>query len=145
VSSAPQPPNLHASTVAFGPNAGVLITGPSGSGKSTLALSLIELGAQLVADDQTLITRIGQAVFARAPRAIEGLVEVRGVGLIRLLPRRLARIRLVIDLEQAEERRMPPLETCTIAGVQLPCRQRSPGPLFVLAIRHYIMKLQRIR
>ncbi|WP_333828632.1 HPr kinase/phosphorylase [Pararhodobacter sp.] len=139
----PEPPNLHASAVAFGPQSGILITGPSGSGKSTVALSLIGLGAQLVADDQTLITRDGPALFARAPRNIAGLIELRGFGLIRLIPRRLARIRLVIDLAQPEKQRLPLPETCTIRGVTLPLRRPGPGPLFLAAIRHYITGFER--
>ncbi len=139
----PQPPNLHASAVAFGPNSGILITGPSGAGKSTMALGLIEQGAQLVADDQILIARAGNALFARAPRSIAGMIELRGFGLIRLTPRRLARLRLVIDLSKPEERRLPPLETRSIAGVVLPLRHATPGPLFLSAIKHYITKLER--
>ncbi|MCC5969398.1 MAG: HPr kinase/phosphatase C-terminal domain-containing protein [Pararhodobacter sp.] len=143
MNAAPAPPNLHASAIAFGPQAGVLITGPSGSGKSTLALSLIDQGAQLVADDQTLIARVDAALFARAPQPIAGLIEVRGFGLIRLPPRRLARIRLVIDLTHTEDTRLPPLRTHTIAGVTLPLLHPGPTPLLPIAIRHYIMKLEQ--
>jgi HPr kinase/phosphorylase len=139
----PGPANLHASTVAFGPNTGILITGPSGAGKSTLALALINMGAQLVADDQTLIIRAGAAVFARAPRSIAGLIEVRGFGLIRLPTRRLARLRLVIDLSQPEERRLPPPETRTIGGIALPLRHATHDPPFLSAIRHYMTSLER--
>jgi len=139
----PHPPNLHASTVAFGPNAGILITGPSGAGKSALALALIERGAQLVADDQTLIMRAGDALFARAPHSITGLIEARGFGLLRLHPRRLARLRLIIDLTTPENRRLPPEETRTLAGVTLPLRHATPDPLFLSAIRHYITRLER--
>lgn len=143
MSAHPGRPNLHASCVAFGPGAGILITGPSGTGKSALALALIAQGAQLVADDQTLVTRTGAAVFARAPRSIAGLIEVRGFGLIRLAPRRLARLRLVIDLSQPEARRLPPPETCSIAGVTLPLRHAFPDPAFLSAIRHYMTELER--
>lgn len=134
---------MHASAVAFGPDGGVLITGPSGAGKSALALALIECGAQLVADDQTLIIRSGPAVFARAPRAIAGLIEARGFGLIRLHPRPLTRLRLVIDLARPETRRMPPDETRTIAGIPLPLRHASPGPPFLFAVAHYMKALQQ--
>ena len=137
------PPHLHASAVAFGPNGGVLITGASGMGKSSLALALIERGAQLVADDQTLVIRSGPAVFARAPRAIAGLIEARGFGLIRLHPRPLARLRLVIDLSRPETRRLPPDETRTIAGVPLPLHHATPGPPFLFALAHYMKALQQ--
>lgn len=141
--AAPHPPNLHASTVAFGPKGGILITGASGTGKSTLALALIEQGAQLVADDQTLVTRCGPALFAQAPRAIAGLIELRGFGLLRLHPRRLARLRLVIDLSMPESRRLPPPETRDIAGVTLPLRYATAGPPFLTAITHYMKGMVR--
>lgn len=137
--SAPvEPPNLHASAVAFGAQGGVLIIGPSGSGKSTLALALIEQGAQLVADDQTLVSSVGGMLYARAPRSIAGLIEVRGLGLVRVLPRSIARLRLVIDLGQTEDRRLPPHETCTIAGIPLPRLKAGKGGAFIHAIRHYL-------
>lgn len=142
MTAAPAPPNLHASCVAFGAQAGVLIMGPSGAGKSSLALALIEGGAQLVADDQTLVTRIGDALFARAPRTIAGLIEIRGYGLMRLAPCRLARVRLVIDLSQRQTHRLPPPETCTLADVILPRLRPGPVPLSPLAIRHYMIRLE---
>ena len=45
---------LHASCVSINGN-GVLICGSSGSGKSSLAINLIALGAELVADDRTIV------------------------------------------------------------------------------------------
>jgi HPr kinase/phosphorylase len=59
---------LHASTVAFGRDGGILILGPSGAGKSTLALRLIAAGAQLVADDRTIVMA-ARGGFSRARRA----------------------------------------------------------------------------
>ena len=54
--------NIHASCVAMGGH-GVLLLGASGAGKSDLALRLIDEGAQLVADDRTLL-------FTRRRRAV---------------------------------------------------------------------------
>ena len=48
---------LHASCIDID-GRGILILGESGSGKSTLAIQLIALGASLVADDKTLMTRV---------------------------------------------------------------------------------------
>ncbi|MFN3953566.1 MAG: HPr kinase/phosphorylase [Pararhodobacter sp.] len=130
--------NLHASTVAFGPTAGVLILGPSGAGKSRLAMALIGLGAQLVADDQTLLASLDDALYARAPRAIAGLLEVRGVGLIRLLPRRLAQVALVVDLGAPAPPRLPEPQRRVIAGIALPCLAGPPGGPSPDAVKHYI-------
>lgn len=98
---------------------GVLIEGPSGSGKSHLALLLIGLGAELVADDRTILMASAGAPYARAPRAILGLIEARGLGLMRLSARHLAGLRLVVDLA-AEPARLPEPRTCTRAGCALP-------------------------
>jgi HPr kinase/phosphorylase len=60
---------------------GILLTGPSGSGKSDLLLRLLDRGFMLVADDQV---DIGADGLARAPDSLAGLLEVAGLGLMRL-------------------------------------------------------------
>lgn len=147
----------HASTVAFGPYNGIVIFGPAGSGKSTLALALITAGARLVSDDRTCTWSAAvsamancsaqgatnRAVYARAPRAIAGLLERRGLGLIRLGCLRMAQVKLIIDLSQAETRRLPPDETITWHGITMPClrapaRDDALASAFPAALRHYI-------
>ena len=59
---------------------GVLLLGQPGCGKSDLLLRLIDRGFGLVADDQVLV-EAGQA--APAP-ALAGLIELRGIGLLRM-------------------------------------------------------------
>lgn len=110
---------LHASTVALSGRA-VLIRGPAGSGKSGLALALLSCGAALVADDRTRLARRGEHVLAWSPPAIVGLVEARGVGLLRTDPAPPTRLSLVVDLGQAEPERLPPRRSCDILGVELP-------------------------
>jgi HPr kinase/phosphorylase len=108
---------LHASCVAaFG--RGLLILGPSGSGKSALALRLITLGAQLVADDQTDLAVEDGRLVARCPPAIRGLIEARGVGLLRAEPLDAAPVVLVADLGQTEDQRLPPARRITILGYE---------------------------
>lgn len=124
---------IHASTVAFGPQGGVLIEGPSGSGKSGLALALVAQGADLVADDRTVIFAQGAALYARAPAAIAGLIEVRGLGLIRLAVRRLARIRLVLTLGAEGVARLPDPATCRRLGCDLPVLAVAGDPGAALA------------
>ena len=72
---------VHGTAVALDGGA-VLLRGPSGAGKSDLALRLIDQGARLVADDQVLLRRDGERVLARAPDALAGLIEIRGLGIV---------------------------------------------------------------
>lgn len=110
---------LHASCVAHA-GRGVLITGPSGAGKSTLALRLMALGARLVADDRTEVTLEGGLPVARCPAPLRGLIEVRGVGLLRAEVQEAVPLALVADLGRAETERLPPLRQATVLGCSLP-------------------------
>jgi serine kinase of HPr protein (carbohydrate metabolism regulator) len=98
---------LHASCVLLGRSgeafgapaeAGILLNGPSGSGKSDLALRLIERGGTLVADDRIELFRDETTLAARAPRALAGLLEIRGVGIVELPSAASAHIALVVEL-----------------------------------------------
>src|ERR1700710_2001761 len=73
---------------------GVLVLGPSGSGKSDLTLRLIDRGFILVADDRVDIA----SGFASSPAALMGLLEVRGMGIVRLAYLASARLHLAVDL-----------------------------------------------
>lgn len=65
-------------------HAGILITGAARIGKSSLALQLLERGALLVSDDQTLIKPGLQGLTATAPAGLRGLIEIDGYGIIQL-------------------------------------------------------------
>lgn len=137
--------NTHASVVAFGPRGGVLILGPSGAGKSRLSLALIDAGAQLVADDQVFLSTLSGRLFARTPRSIAGLIEARGLGILRLAHRRLAQVAAVVDLGVASASTPGPRpaspETCVYGGVTIPCLRGTPDTPFARAIAHYITTL----
>ena len=94
---------LHASCVAID-NKAVLITGSSGSGKSDLALRLIDGGAQLVSDDQTMLHCEKEILCASPPPAIEGMLEIRHLGLIRMHFVNAAPVALLIQLVGADEK-----------------------------------------
>lgn len=91
---------LHATTVLVGERA-VLIRGASGAGKSALAWALLQhAGARfvrLVADDQTLVEARGGRLVARAPASLAGLIERRGLGILRLPHEPVAAVGLVVD------------------------------------------------
>jgi serine kinase of HPr protein (carbohydrate metabolism regulator) len=110
---------IHATAVAIG-RRGVLLRGPSGSGKSDLALRLIDGGARLIADDVVEIERRGDALWARAPAALKGKIEVRGVGILAVPSVAGARIALAVDLvvPRAVERYPDPIHV-RILGIRL--------------------------
>ncbi len=120
--------SIHASAVRFG-NTGVLIRGASGAGKSRLAQTLLLRGhlfgheTRLVADDRVLIEERDGRLIARAPDAIAGLIEVRGLGVVRFPHLSETSLDLVIDLvPPAELPRMPDPDDfrAIIGGVTLP-------------------------
>ena len=117
---------FHATSVAIGERA-VLLRGPSGSGKSDLALRLIDAGARLVADDQTEIRRYGDTLLARAPQTIFGLIEVRGVGLVKMDALPVAPLALIADLVAMQHiERLPEPRSETILGLPVPLVAIAP-------------------
>ena len=118
---------VHASCIDL-KGAGVLIRGPSGSGKSDLALRLIDAGASLVADDRVDLRRDGDGLFASAPTEIAGMLEIRGLGIIRLqTASQQARVEMVVDLMPRESvERLPEPARCTCLGISLPVLGLAP-------------------
>jgi serine kinase of HPr protein (carbohydrate metabolism regulator) len=118
---------VHATSVAMKTGRrwrAVLLRGPSGAGKSDLALRLIEGGARLIADDQTHLAKKGHALIASPPPALAGMIEVRGVGIVKLARGQLlagAVLALLVDLVRPEEvERMPEPAHETLQDVALP-------------------------
>jgi serine kinase of HPr protein (carbohydrate metabolism regulator) len=100
---------------------GALIEGESGCGKSDLALRALDAGWSLIADDQTLLWVSGDRLYGRAPDPLSGLLEVRGLGVLPTVGRRLVEIALVVRCVDAEAiERLPNDETCLLLGVTLP-------------------------
>jgi HPr kinase/phosphorylase len=79
---------------------GVLLIGPPGAGKSDLVLRLLARGFDLVADDRVNILD----GMARPVPALAGLLEVRGLGIVRLAHVAAARLALVVELDSADAR-----------------------------------------
>ncbi|MBM3565061.1 MAG: hypothetical protein FJX42_02985 [Alphaproteobacteria bacterium] len=111
---------IHGTVVAIG-DKGVLLRGVPGAGKSDLALRLMDSGARLVADDRVDVRAQDGRLIARPPRTLAGLIEARGIGIVRVRHRARAEVRLVVDIVKPEQvERMPENETCTIAGIRVP-------------------------
>jgi HPr kinase/phosphorylase len=121
--------NIHASAVVVG-EAGILIRGRSGRGKSALALALIALAcergsfARLVGDDVVIAHRYGDKVLISGASAVRGLVERRGLGLVKSPYEACVVARFVIDLldDGAVATRMPEAREARVGvlGVELP-------------------------
>ncbi len=131
----------HAACVALGDRA-ALVRGASGSGKSDLALRFLALSPgpvtghcapELVADDQVIVERRLTAdgvsfLEARAPDALAGKLEVRGLGVVSLPARAWAKLVVVVDLvAHAQVERLPdPVPQETLLGVPLPVYRIAP-------------------
>lgn len=99
---------------------GVLLRGQPGSGKSDLALRLIDGGAQLVADDQTMIDYENGHLIMTSNAVIEGLLEVRAIGILAVPSVPRGRLGLVVDLIPGGQfERLPEKEYCEYLGVKI--------------------------
>lgn len=129
---------VHATCVAVD-GQGLLITGPSGAGKSALAIRLLALGAGLVSDDRTAVWVQHGHLHARCPAAeIHGLIEARGIGLLRAPTVDSAPIALVADLSQPETERLPLRRKVTILGCELPLVLQVQNGHFAEALMLYL-------
>ena len=128
---------LHATTVAWDGRA-VLIRGASGAGKSELGLELLAWGCVLVADDRTELARRGGRLVARCPGPIRGLIEARGVGLLRAEAVLEAEVALVADLDREEGERLPPWRGEAVLGLSVPLLHKPLKGRFAPAILQYL-------
>jgi len=114
---------LHATAISYH-GSGVLIRGPAGIGKSDLALRLIHNGADLIADDRVSLDVSDKKIFLSAPPNIIGLIEIRGIGLIKIKAVRNIPLCLIVDLRQRNEiDRMPEHRKDLIENISVPIVQ----------------------
>ncbi|MCL6284483.1 HPr kinase/phosphatase C-terminal domain-containing protein [Ruegeria sp. 2012CJ41-6] len=125
--------NIHGSCVAIG-RAALLIVGRSGSGKSALALEMIALGAELVADDRVELARDRARVLASAPEPIAGVIEARGIGLLRAAPFGPAPLSYILDLDRPEAARLPAQVEMVLLGCRLPLLGAPNAPNLAAAL-----------
>ncbi len=114
-----------------------LLVGPSASGKSDLGLRFIyqicdgQAGnaAQLIADDQVILSRKHDKIIARPPKTIAGKMEVRGLGIIEFPHLQQAELKLIVDLSEPENiSRLPsrPLPCRDYLGILVPVIKLAP-------------------
>ena len=99
----------------------MLLSGPAGSGKSDLLLRLIDRGFDLVADDRVDL----DGLLARPAPALAGMLEVRGLGILRLPYVPEARLALVVEMARDVARLPCPARH---AALDLPLLRLDPAP-----------------
>lgn len=137
----PAPPEeaviLHGTAVALEGRA-LLIRGASGSGKSALALELMALGSALVADDRVRVERRNEALILSAPEAIRGLIEARGVGILRAETVPEAKLAAIVDLDREESARLPEIRHETLLSCPVPLLHNFARHHFAAALLQYL-------
>jgi serine kinase of HPr protein (carbohydrate metabolism regulator) len=110
---------------------GALLRGPSGSGKSDLALRAVAKDWRLVADDRVKLWISGGQLYGRPPAQLNGLFEVRGLGVVAEPALRFSTISLVVDVCDAPDR-MPVPQATVLLGTSVPALRlplREPSSL----------------
>lgn len=106
----------------------ILITGKPGSGKSSLALQLIDRGAILVSDDQTALSQEEGEIVVQAPEALQGLMEVRGVGICQFPCQAKSFLKLVVEIcDNIDVERLPDPTFIEYYGIKVPCLKLLKG------------------
>ncbi|WP_236638076.1 HPr kinase/phosphorylase [Mangrovicoccus ximenensis] len=123
----------------------MLIQGPSGSGKSALALQLMAFGAELVADDVTLLRIADGRVTASAPPSLPHAIECRGIGLIRARLADPAPVVLVVDMSVTETQRLPEPAHIRLLDHALPMLKKIESVHFPAGILQYVRGQGRLQ
>jgi HPr kinase/phosphorylase len=142
---------VHATALVLG-DFGLLLRGPSGAGKSAIALQLISdwrargAFAALVGDDRISLEARHGRLIARPHPSITGLIEARGLGLLRLDHEPACVLRAAIDLLAPGERpkRYPDQDEAAtrLSGVTLPRMVENAASVGAVArIAAYIQNL----
>ena len=144
--------NIHATGLVLG-KTGLILRGPSGAGKSLLALELLDewflrgLDGKLVSDDRIEIEVAKGGLVMHAPKAIEGLIELRGRGIVSRPFVSKAPLHLVVDMVDSLERMVEEdalvtkLEGVTIARCPVPRAGKVDSRHQVLLIREALWAL----
>ncbi len=128
---------VHGTAVALAGRA-VLFLGPAGCGKSGHALALMALGGRLVADDRTCVRAAGEGLFVSAPQPIAGLIEARGVGILRAEAVGEAPLALAVDLARPERMRLPQRRRWHCLSRSVPLLHKAESVILIPAIAQYL-------
>ena len=132
---------IHATAVEIYGDA-ILLRGEPGSGKSDLALRLIHEGAKLISDDRVELTYKNRQLYAGSPGNINGIIEVRGVGLLEVGCTGPKPVQLVVDLALGLEiERLPEPQFDVLLRRKVRVIQIDPFSVSATAKIRYALKL----
>ncbi|MFW2544370.1 HPr kinase/phosphorylase [Primorskyibacter sp. 2E107] len=138
MTDAAKPVVLHATAVTVC-GRGLLIRGATGSGKSSIALELMSRGALLISDDRVKVDpQEDGAPWLSAPRTIAGLIEARGLGILHAEVADGAPLAAILDLDEMETHRLPPVRESMLMNVSVPLLHNSASPYFAAAVMQYL-------
>lgn len=124
-----------------------MLVGASGTGKSRLLVEALHHGAHLIADDRVRLCALNGHLVASAVPELVGVVEVRGMGLIRQPDVAQSHpIHLVAELDPTTQTRLPEPKTREFQGIQVPFLQLLPPPMTSIAsLLLYLKAMQEHR
>lgn len=133
------PLTVHGTGVAYR-DRGALIMGAAGSGKSMLATEMIALGADLIADDRVQIARADEGgLVMRPPAPTAGLIELRGLGLVRLPHLDQAPLLFIADLDTEPPGRLPQPRKRILLGTACPVISCKGRPVLAAGLIALLM------
>lgn len=131
---------LHQATAVAIDGRGLLFEGPPGCGKTSLALALIDRGAMLIGDDGVALELRGGVLWAAPPRATEGLVEIRGVGIASVAVTE-APVALVLSMAADPPRYVEKAGIVSLANAAIPALPFDLGATLAAIRAEYALKL----
>ena len=138
--------NIHATGLVLD-TTGLILRGVSGAGKSLLALELLDewetrgRTAKLVSDDRIDIEATAKGLVMHAPKSIEGLIELRGRGIVSRPFVSRAPLHLVVDLVDTLERMVE--EDALVTELEGMSLARCPVPRAgVVDSRHQVLLIR---
>ncbi len=104
---------------------------------------MMALGAVLIADDRVALRMVEKLALADAAPNISGLIEARGIGLLRAEPAGPVPVNYVVDLDQTEQARLPDPITTLVLRQTVPLLRASGVPNLAAALMQ-LLKMGRV-
>ncbi len=104
---------------------------------------MMALGAKLVSDDRVELRMQGGGVVAHSPASIHGLIEARGIGLLRAEAVGPVPLTYVVDLDMAEPNRLPEPTQIQVLRQTVPLL-RAAGARNLPAALMQLLKMGRV-